>query len=451
MSVKKIITYDAWHLVLVSVFIVVFSSLLLTTINSQGSTALTINLQESTEWIRHSIDTGTSLGADGTRLADVDGDGDMDITTPWEEKGHIKAYLNPGPGQNITQLWESVIAGRVRGPEDSVFADLDNDGAVDVVSSAEGAKALYVHWAPKDAIINGLFNKNAYLNSSLWTTEPIAESSGSSWMFALPMDVDGKNGIDLVGGGKSGASVGWFESPENPRNTSQWKFHPLHKLGWIMSMSSKDMDGDNDTDVLLSARTKGSFWIENPGHTALQQNPDMKWPLHRIGSYNRGLSMFQTSGDLDQDGIDDVVLANRDYAIIFHKGNYSNTELWDSYIIGVPGKFISGTPKGVAIGDINLDNKTDLVVTAEHTAVRTGVWWMSSFPVENLEYDPIRKAYTGWVWDFHKVSGNEEKNGAKFDLVELVDLDNDGDLDIITSEEAHNLGVVWYENPTIKN
>ena len=37
--------------------------------------------------------------------------------------------------------------------------------------------------------------------------------------------------------------------------------------------------------------------------------------------------------------------------------------------------------------------------------------------------------------------------GTKFDRMELVDLDLDGDLDVITCEEAENLGVIWYENP----
>ena len=35
----------------------------------------------------------------------------------------------------------------------------------------------------------------------------------------------------------------------------------------------------------------------------------------------------------------------------------------------------------------------------------------------------------------------------KYDLVALLDLDNDGDLDAITTEEAKNLGVIWFENP----
>ena len=35
------------------------------------------------------------------------------------------------------------------------------------------------------------------------------------------------------------------------------------------------------------------------------------------------------------------------------------------------------------------------------------------------------------------------------DLLEAVDLDGDGDLDLITCEEVADLGVIWYENPTL--
>ena len=45
------------------------------------------------------------------------------------------------------------------------------------------------------------------------------------------------------------------------------------------------------------------------------------------------------------------------------------------------------------------------------------------------------------------------KGGSKFDRIELLDLDGDGDLDVITCEEnggknSRGLGLIWYENPT---
>jgi hypothetical protein len=50
------------------------------------------------------------------------------------------------------------------------------------------------------------------------------------------------------------------------------------------------------------------------------------------------------------------------------------------------------------------------------------------------------------LWLAQPISGAA---GAKFDLVQTLDLDDDGDLDVVTTEESAGLGVVWYENPTI--
>lgn len=45
------------------------------------------------------------------------------------------------------------------------------------------------------------------------------------------------------------------------------------------------------------------------------------------------------------------------------------------------------------------------------------------------------------------ISGPE---GTKFDLIQLIDVDNDSDLDVVTCEEADGLGLFWYENPTLR-
>ena len=49
---------------------------------------------------------------------------------------------------------------------------------------------------------------------------------------------------------------------------------------------------------------------------------------------------------------------------------------------------------------------------------------------------------------FEEISG--DSRGVKFDLIQLLDLDQDGDLDLLTCEERDNLGVIWYENPTLR-
>ncbi len=87
-------------------------------------------------WSMHVVDA-SSKGADGVRLADANGDGFIDIATGWEEGGVVRVYLNPGPFR-VKSNWPSVTVGRSPSPEDAVFADLDEDGATDVVGAFEG-------------------------------------------------------------------------------------------------------------------------------------------------------------------------------------------------------------------------------------------------------------------------------------------------------------------------
>ena len=188
-----------------------------------------------TPWVRHAVDD-TSRGADGVRLSDVNGDDLPDIVTGWEEGGVTRAYLHPGVDQ-VGQPWPKVDVGKTPSVEDAVWADLDGDGATDVVTSCEGGtRSLFVHWAPKASA--------DFLDAEAWARQsfPAAEKV-TSWMFAVPMQVDGKHGPDLVVGSKSkDAMIGWLEAPADPRNVDDWKLHKLTTAGWIMSIRTLDLE-----------------------------------------------------------------------------------------------------------------------------------------------------------------------------------------------------------------
>ena len=375
-------------------------------------------------WRRHTIDD-SSRGADGVRLADVNGDGLLDIATGWEEGGRVRAYLNPGHAK-AKGKWPAVTVGEVRSSEDAVFADLDGDGAGDVVSCCEGrVRSVFVHWAPKE--------KAKYLAASAWQTAAMPVLKGKQmWMFALSMQLDGRGGIDLVVGAKGrGAQIGWLESPENPRDLAAWAWHPLYDAGWIMSLVAADVDGDGDLDVLATdrkGRHRGVLWLENPGPGKASQ----RWETHHIGAEDREV-MFLTRADLDGDGLADLLVATRGKPLVCLRRTRARPPAWERSAIELPSG--TGTGKGVAVGDIDLDGKPDIVFTCENArGERSGVVW--------LRY---RKSPTDRVWEAHEISGPE---GVKYDLAELIDLDGDGDLDVLTCEERANLGVVWYENPT---
>ncbi len=371
-------------------------------------------------WKRHTIDD-SSRGADGVRLADANGDGLPDVATPWEEGGLVRVAINPGPARS-REPWPAVTVGRVGSPEDAVLVDLDGDGAMDVVSASEGrTQRISVHWAPRE--------RERYLEESAWRTEPLPASlGGQRWMFTVPVQVDGRRGVDLVAGSKgAGASIGWFESPDDPRDLAAWRWRRLRDAGWVMSLVATDVDGDGDDDIVASDRKgprRGCLWLENPG-PGRAGDP---WTEHRIGAGDRE-PMFLTVSDLDGDGRDDVLAAIQGDELLLHRRAGGTPLGWESTPIPLPER--SGKGKAVATADVDLDGTLDVIFSCEHARDVSGVAWLS------------RRGDTGWA--AREISGVE---GIKYDLVAPIDLDGDGDLDVVTCEETAGLGVVWYENPT---
>lgn len=381
-------------------------------------------------WPRHTIDDSSS-GADGVRVADVNSDGLPDLVTGWEEGGITRVYIHPGTGI-VTQKWPAVTVGRTSSVEDAVFADLDGDGSVDVVSSCEGAtRTVFVHWAPRD--------RSLYLNSDSWTTEPIPATVGrTQWMFALPMDVDGENGLDLVLGSKGDeAVIGWLESPADPRRLEDWRFRELYKAGWIMSLIEADMDGDDDTDIVVSDRkgaTSGVLWLEHPGPNRVKGT----WPEHRIGADGAEVMFLDLATNENAVPTDLFAAVNPDEIHRFHHSQVPAGS-WSTEVIKVEFPLGVGRAKGIRTGDLDLDGRIDITYSCEGAnPPKRGLVWLRNQGPDT----PV-------TWEVRDISGPE---GIKFDRIEFLDLDGDGDLDVVTCEEnagteSRGLGVIWYENP----
>ncbi len=376
-------------------------------------------------WVRHTIDDN-GHGADGVRIADVNGDGLLDVTSGWEGDGQTRAYLHPGH-RSAGDRWPAVTVGVTPDVEDAVWADIDGDGRMDVVSSSEGTTRLvYVSFAPSDPA--------DFLDSDAWTTEPIPATAGRFWMYAAPMDVDGRNGIDIVVGAKRGdAIIGWLESPENPRDLSAWTLHEISAAGWVMSIDVFDMNGDGFDDLLVSDRASspvnGVRWLEHPREAPALRQP---WTNHLIGAEHRSPTFIDAI--LGDDGLPKgvIVPSGGERLTLFEREN-PEANLWSETKLPYPHRL--GTPKSASVGDIDLDGIDDVVVaTTNLSGWDEGIIWLSQAVLP--ESDPVK----------HGVSGAQ---GQKFDRTELVDLDGDGDLDILTTEEIEDLGVIWYENPLL--
>ncbi|MBK8040726.1 MAG: VCBS repeat-containing protein [Verrucomicrobiaceae bacterium] len=364
-------------------------------------------------WRRHAIDA-SSRGADGVKLGDFNRDGLPDIVTGWEEGGVVRVCMNPGP-EKAREPWKSISVGEVKNVEEAIFADLDADGQLEVVSGTEGnTRTLYWH-----RLIQGEWRTEAF---------PAAKNT-QMWMQAAALDLDGQFGPDLLLASKNkDAALGWLQAPAKADDLAAWSYHKLREAGWLMSLIPQDVDGDGDADAVFSDRKgerTGVFWLENPGAAANREHA--AWKEHAIGALGKQV-MFIDLGDVNGDGLADLAVAAKPVEIVLCLRQAAGG--WTEHILKLDGKNL-GDAKAAKIADVNGDTLPDFVFTCEN----------AKGPLEGIVWLEQQR---GSAWKQHTLGGPE---GVKYDLMQSLDLDADGDLDIITCEERDQLGVVWYENP----
>ncbi|WP_145076512.1 FG-GAP repeat domain-containing protein [Aureliella helgolandensis] len=362
-------------------------------------------------WEMHSIDN-SGQGADGVRLADFNQDGLPDIVTGWEESGVVRLYLNPGYDQ-AEQAWPNVTVGSGDSPEDAVAFDIDSDGKLDIVSCHEGKqKQLLVHR------FNGELTDNAaLLEPQNWQTSAFDQLNGQQWMFAAPIQLRGGRSALVAGAKNSQATLTLLTQPDRDSSElSNWQTQKLRDAGWTMTLSIIDMDDDGDDDIVFSDRKRGGrgvAWLEQPNdHAALSV-----WKEHSVGGHEYEAMFLSASKD-------EMLLATRNSVWLEYRRTAA--EQWQETVHPNP----PNIPFGKAIRRI--DSET-LIMTANSSADgikshRQAIW--------------IKRADTSWT-----PIANATR--AKYDRIECLDLDGDGDLDVLTCEEKQNLGVVWYENPAL--
>lgn len=413
-------------------------------------------------WHLHVIDN-TFEGADGVDANDIDADGDMDLLVGWEESGRAALYENPGP-DNVLAAWRRIDVSTgldVRKIEDATFADFNGDGRVDAIVSATENRneKVNIHW---------LVDRERIFNDDSWKSTSIDLSVRLPFIKIAIGQISGVGANDIVAGSKDDTKPGqllWYQAPEKPvfANAAKWKAGPIADIHWANTVQILDIDEDGDNDILMSDWTVLA-WFENPGDLAEAGTNRSGWARHVIS--NEASSNFANCAVDKNDPaqlhiIVSAVTARTPIEIgdpLFYsikkdvddKGRWSGDWIESklSAIDAIPSEVEENDYdlKGVVCGNIDNNANTDLVISA--SGYGNGIFALMNYNHEAGDQKLSLKVIADDVHNTHK--------GIKHDNLLLDDLDGDGDLDVITTEENGNtgsyffprgLGLVWYENP----
>jgi hypothetical protein len=396
-------------------------------------------------WNMWAIDASGN-GADGVHTGDINRDGLVDVVSGWEQSGQLMLYLNPGPdGVKDSSSWTRVdISGGItmEGIEDAAFADLDLDGFEDtVLSSIEGnTQTLGIHW----------FSGNQMMQASEWQSINLAPSKPAGYMKARAAQIDGVGDADIVAGTKemdgNKAGIYWFKAPEDSKahKAGLWQRFFVGEVDYkTVTLVIKDMDADTLPDIVYAGRN-GVGWFKNPGPDALREAPETAvW--ERVVITEKGSEFTFCSHVID--GMEDMIVAtSHDSGMVakWLKRLDTTGRHWEVYPIrsntlrSEHSSYRKFVLKGVACGYVDDNEGIDVVFTASGDG--HGVFMMS--PRDEISSDS--------TWSLMNLTPFADD--MKFDNLRLVDIDADGDLDILTTEEgggdfSTGEGVLWLENP----
>lgn len=306
----------------------------------------------------------------------------------------------------------------------ATLGDLDGDGDLDAIAGEIDGTLKY------------------FLNTGTATVPAFTEQTGSanpvqsvnSDQVTTPVlgDMDGDGDLDLIIGGNSGgfvyykntgtATAAVFTQQYNTDNPMQG-----FAVSWNSTPTLGDLDGDGDLD-LISGEQDGEFsYFENTGTKLAPVFTQRFGASNPLDGTAYGFNLAPTLGDLDGDGDLDLIsgIGNGNFRFFANTGTKvsptfveltgNENPLKDLWTLG------NSVP---TLGDLDSDGDLDLV------SGRYGgeLWYFKNTTAPMLA--------VGFTQQTGSENSLDNWNFGIYGTPSLVDLDADGDLDLVTGSSG---------------
>ena len=266
--------------------------------------------------------------------------------------------------------------------------DVDNDGALDIVSGA--------WWYPGPK-----FEPRCPVGTVR------AEGDYYDDFAAIPMDVSGDGYTDLVTGGWFGKNVRWRENPKGDR-TREWPEHVIAEVGNVETVRAWDLDGDGRPEIVADTPSAPLKAFKLVTDAAGKGTGKFTEHLLYDGQPGMGLGF----GDVNGDGRGDIIVQKGWLEAPEKPLGGAAWTLHAEFDIGdgsIP----------IVVADVDGDGRADLLVGQGH---RYGLdWWQPQDEAGRRRW--VRRPIDPFNSQYHSL--------------EWADIDGDGRPELVTGKRRH--------------